>query len=99
MTEIAEKLGFKDLASFRASLKNNPKLHPASGQALMDVYSGYIKPMQAKLPELFGHVPKAPLVMAVVPEYLEKTAPPAYYGPGSPDGTGRPAVCQRIQRD
>jgi len=87
MTGIAEKLGFKDLASFRASLKNNPKMHPASGQALMDLYSGYIKPMQAKLPELFGHVPKAPLVMAVVPEYLGKTAPPAYYGPGSPDGS------------
>jgi uncharacterized protein (DUF885 family) len=86
MTEIALKMGFSDLASFRASLKNNPKLRPASGQALMDTYSGFIKPMQAKLPDLFGHVPKAPLEMGVVPEYLEKTAPPAYYEPGSPDG-------------
>ena len=30
MLAIAQKLGFTDLASFRASLKTNPKLHPAS---------------------------------------------------------------------
>ena len=30
MLEIAEKLGFKDLASFRASLKTNPKLRGAT---------------------------------------------------------------------
>jgi uncharacterized protein (DUF885 family) len=30
MLAIAQKLGFKDLKSFRASLKTNPKLHPAS---------------------------------------------------------------------
>ena len=38
MLAIAQKLGFKDLASFRASLKTNPKLHPASAQALLDAY-------------------------------------------------------------
>ena len=30
MLAIAQKLGFADLKSFRASLKTNPKLHPAS---------------------------------------------------------------------
>ncbi len=55
MLAIAQKLGFKDLNSFRASLKTNPKLHPASADALLDAYRGYLTPMQAKLPQLFRH--------------------------------------------
>lgn len=87
MLAIAKKLGFQDLKSFRASLKTNPKLHPTSGQALLDAYKGYLKPMQAKLPELFGTLPKAPFEVEAVPAYLEKNAPPAYYEAGTPDGS------------
>jgi uncharacterized protein (DUF885 family) len=87
MLAIAEKLGFKDLASFRASLKANPKMHAASADALLDVYRGYLKPMQAKLPELFGRLPKAPFEVVAVPGYAEKTAAPAYYQAGTPDGS------------
>jgi len=87
MLAIAQKLGFADLASFRASLKSNPKLHPASAEALLDAYRGYLGPMQAKLPQLFGRLPKAPFEVAAVPDYLEKTSPPAYYEPGAPDGS------------
>jgi uncharacterized protein (DUF885 family) len=87
MLAIAKKLGFSDLKSFRASLKTNPKLHPTSRQALLDAYSGYLKAMQAKLPELFGTLPKAPFKVEAVPDYLEKTAPPAYYEAGTPDGS------------
>jgi uncharacterized protein (DUF885 family) len=87
MLTIAQKLGFNDLASFRASLKTNPQMHPASADALMAAYSGYIKPMQAKLPELFGRLPKAPLEVVPVPDYLAKTSPPAYYEAGTPDGS------------
>ena len=87
MLEIAQKLGFKDLASFRASLKTNPKLRGATGPALMDDYRAYLKPMQAKLPELFGRLPKAPFEVVPMPDYLEKTSPPAYYEAGTPDGS------------
>jgi len=67
MLAIAEKLGFKDLASFRASLKSNPKLHPVSADALFAAYKGYIAPMEAKLPSLFGRLPKAKLEVVTVP--------------------------------
>jgi len=87
MLVIAQKLGFKDLQSFRASLKSNPKLHPASAEALLDAYRGYLKPMQAKLPSLFGRLPKAPFEVVPVPAYLEKTSAPAYYEAGTPDGS------------
>jgi uncharacterized protein (DUF885 family) len=87
MLAIAQKLGFQDLTSFRASLKTNAKLKPASADALLDAYRGYLKPMQAKLPELFGRLPKAPFEVAAVPDYLEKTSAPAYYEAGTPDGS------------
>jgi uncharacterized protein (DUF885 family) len=87
MLTIAQKLGFADLTSFRLSLKTNPKLHPASAEALLAAYRGYLGPMQAALPTYFGRLPKAPFEVAPVPEYMEKTSPPAYYEPGTPDGS------------
>ena len=87
MLAIAKKLGFSDLKSFRASLKTNPKLKPASAEALLDAYRGYLGPMQAKLPQLFGRLPKAKFEVAPVPDYLAKTSAPAYYEPGAPDGS------------
>ena len=87
MLAIAKKLGFNDLASFRASLKTNPKLKASSPEALLDAYRGYVTPMQAKLPTLFGHLPKAPVEVVPMPDFLAKTAPPAYYEAGTPDGS------------
>jgi uncharacterized protein (DUF885 family) len=87
MLVIAKKLGFNDLKSFTASLKTNPKLHPASADALLAAWREALKPMQAKLPQLFGRLPKAPFEVVQVPSYLEKTSAPAYYEPGAPDGS------------
>lgn len=87
MFAIAQKLGFKDLKSFNASLKTNPKLHPASAESLLEAAHGHLTPMQAKLPSLFGHLPKTPFEVTPVPDYLEKTSAPAYYEAGSPDGS------------
>jgi uncharacterized protein (DUF885 family) len=87
MLAIAQKLGFQDLKSFNASLKTNPKLHPSSREALLAAVNGYLTPMQAKLPQLFGTLPKAKFEVVPVPDYLEKTAAPAYYESGAPDGS------------
>ena len=87
MLAIAQKLGFADLKSFRASLKTNPKLHPASAEALLAAYRGYLGPMQAKLPQLFGRLPKSKFEVDPVPDYMEKNAAPAYYEAGAPDGS------------
>lgn len=87
MLAIAQKLGFQDLKSFRASLKTNPKLKPASADALLDAYRGYLKPMQARLPQLFGHLPKEPFEVVAIPSYMDKDSPAAYYQAGTPDGS------------
>jgi uncharacterized protein (DUF885 family) len=84
---IAEKLGFKNLQAMRASMKTNPKMKPASADALLEAYRGYLGPMQAKLPELFGHIPKIPFEVVPVPDFMAKTAPTAYYQQGAPDGS------------
>jgi uncharacterized protein (DUF885 family) len=87
MLALAQKLGFKDLVSFRVSLKTNPKLHPPSREALLDAYRGYLTPMQAKLPSLFGRLPKASFEVLAVPDYLEKTSSAANYQIGAADGS------------
>jgi uncharacterized protein (DUF885 family) len=89
MLEIARKLGFDDLKAFRESIKNNPKLRPASPEALLAAYQGHVNDMEGKLPQLFGRLPKNKLEVVRMPEYIEKTSPPAYYDPGSPEA-GRP---------
>ena len=91
MLVIAQKLGFKDLASFRASFAGNAKLHAHSTDELIGLYSHYLDQMRPKLPQLFGTLPKAPLVVKPVPEYMQQDQTQAYYVQGSPDGK-RPGV-------
>jgi uncharacterized protein (DUF885 family) len=87
MLAIAQKLGFKDIVGFRASLASNPRMHAASAEEILAAFRNDLAPMQAKLPQLFGHLPKTPSEVVAVPGYLEKTAAPAYYQAGTPDGS------------
>jgi uncharacterized protein (DUF885 family) len=84
---IAKKLGFADVKALQAAAANNPKLFPASKEQLLDAYRGYLDQMRPKLPQLFGRLPKAPLVVTPVPAYLEKEQSAAYYYPGAADGS------------
>ena len=87
MLAIVHQLGFADLKSFRVALAANPKEHPQSTEALIDTYKGYLAPMQAKLPELFGRLPKAPFEVVPMPTFAEKSSPMAYYNQGTADGS------------
>src|ERR1019366_2211053 len=49
MTAIAKKEGFADLASFRASLKTNPKYIPTSSEQILESFRHYIAEMEPKL--------------------------------------------------
>jgi uncharacterized protein (DUF885 family) len=87
MLVIAKKLGYADVAALRAAISANPKLHPTSRDALLDLYRVDIDKMRPKLPELFGRLPKAPLTVEAVPAFMEKDQAPAYYEQGTPDGS------------
>jgi uncharacterized protein (DUF885 family) len=88
---IAHKLGFTDIKTLESAAAANPKLFPTSKDQLLDAYRGVLDRMRPKLPELFGRLPKAPLVVMPVPAYLEKDQAPAYYDHGAPDGS-RPGM-------
>jgi uncharacterized protein (DUF885 family) len=84
---IAQKLGFADIKALDKAASSNPKLYPTSKEQLLNAYRGYLDQMRPKLPQLFGRLPKAPLVVEPVPEYAEKDQAAAYYEQGSPDGS------------
>lgn len=87
MLEIARSLGFDDLRAFNAAIDGNPALKPKSGQHIIDLYRQYIDQMYAKLPQLFGRLPRASLEVVPVPAFREKAAAAASYETGSPDGS------------
>lgn len=87
MTKIAKSQGFADLASFRASLKTNPKAHATSREDILNRYRGYLAQMQPELPKLFGLLPKTKVVVMPVEAFREKEAPMAEYHQGTPDGS------------
>ncbi len=84
MTAIAKKEGFADLASFRASLKTNPKYIPTSADQILDDFRRYIAQMQPKLPELFTLLPKSPVTVEAIPAFQAAAA--THYVTGTPDG-------------
>jgi len=87
MLQIAKKLGYADLKSFNAAVEANPDLKAKSRQQMLDFYSKYIDQMYAKLPQLFGRLPKAKLEVLPVQDFREKEASGASYENGSPDGS------------
>ena len=84
MTVIAKKEGFADLASFRASLKTNPKYIPASSEQILDDFRKYIAQMEPKLPQLFTLLPKSPVTVEAIPPFQAAAA--THYITGTPDG-------------
>jgi len=84
MTKLAQSQGYKDLASFREALNNDPKWKPTSGQQILDDYKKYIHQMEPKLPELFGLLPKSPVTVEPIPDFAKAAA--THYVQGTPDG-------------
>jgi uncharacterized protein (DUF885 family) len=84
MLVIANKEGFADLTSFRASLKTNPKYIPTSAEQILDDFRHYIAQMEPKLPQLFTLLPKSPVTVEAIPAFQSAAA--THYVTGTPDG-------------
>jgi uncharacterized protein (DUF885 family) len=87
MLTIAKKLGFDDLKSFNAAIEKNPDLRPKSREHILELYRKYIDQMYAKLPELFGRLPRAGVEVIAIPAFREATAAGADYNAPAPDGS------------
>ena len=91
MEKIAKSLGYADRKAFDAAIEKDPKLHAHSRQEIVDLYTKYIDRMWAKLPQMFGRLPKAKVVVKPTEPFREATASGAEYNTGTPDGS-RPGV-------
>jgi uncharacterized protein (DUF885 family) len=87
MIAVVNQLGYKDMNSFKAAVDADPKLHARSREQILDLYRKYEDQMYARLPEMFGRLPKAKLEVMPVEEFREKEAPDAAYMDGAPDGS------------
>jgi len=87
MIVVAHKLGFKDLASLNQHIKEERSFYAKSGQQVLDLYAKYAREMEAQLPKLFGHLPKAKLIVVPMEAARAKNAVPADYTDGSADGS------------
>lgn len=84
MTRLAKEQGYKDLASFRTAVNNDPKWKPTSEQQIVDDFANYIHQMEPRLPELFGLLPKSPVTVEPIPDFAKAEA--THYVNGTPDG-------------
>jgi uncharacterized protein (DUF885 family) len=84
MIAIAKEEGFADLASFRASLKTNPKYIPTSADQILEDFRRYIAQMEPKLPDLFTLLPKSRVTVEAIPAFQAAAA--THYVTGTPDG-------------
>ena len=87
MIAVVNQLGYKDMKSFKAAVDADPKLHAQSREQILDLYRKYEDQMYAKLPQMFGRLPKAKLEVRPVEEFREKEASDASYEDGAPDGS------------
>jgi len=96
MLGIMEKVGFKgSLAQFFGHLRTDAQFYLSNDDAGRAAYLAHcekvIADFSARLDEWFITKPKAPLIVKRVEPYREKSAPPAFYNPPSPDGS-RPGI-------
>jgi uncharacterized protein (DUF885 family) len=96
MRAIMQQVNFEgDLQAFFEWLRNEPQFYypegPEGKEAYLTEAKRLIDGMQARLPELFRTLPKAPMIVKAVEPFREKSAGKAFYQRPSQDGM-RPGV-------
>lgn len=90
MNKIKEQVGFKGtLQQFMQHLRTDPKFYYSSKDSLMNGFRQILVKMDAKLPELFGRLPKAKWDLKEIEAYRADAAPDAYYY-SAPEDFSRP---------
>jgi uncharacterized protein (DUF885 family) len=84
MAVLAKANGYKDLATFRDHIENDPKYKAVSAEAIVEDFRKYIAQMQPHLPELFNLLPKTAVTVEPIPPFQAAAA--THYQNGTPDG-------------
>lgn len=88
MKAIMAKVGFKGtLNQFFEHIRTSPQFYHTTREAYLAEVDSHVKAMEAKLPEFFGILPKAPLQVKAVEAFREKSAGKAFYSSPAPDGS------------
>ena len=83
MLQIAKKLGFNDLKTLQRRDGDESRGEARSrGSRSSTLYRKYTDQMYAKLPQLFGRLPKARVEVVPMPAFREKDASGAAYDTG-----------------
>ncbi len=96
MMALKDKVGFKgDLDAFFKFIDNDPQFRfpntDAGRQAYIDTATAVLDNIKKELPNYFGLLPKADLVVKRVEAFREQDGAAQHYFPGTPDGS-RPGV-------
>ena len=96
MEKIKDQVGFKGtLNEFFTFMRTAPQFILPDTDPGRDQYiklaDGYLSNMKKKLPEYFGKLPKADLIVKRVEPFREEKGGAQHYFPGTPDGS-RPGV-------
>lgn len=96
METIREKVGFQgDLTAFLAFMRTDKQFYEPSTDAGRAAYlkkaDDYVTAMKAKIPEYFGILPKADLIVKRVEAFREEPGGVQHYFQGTPDGS-RPGI-------
>ena len=91
MEAIRETVGFKgDLKAFFEFMRTDKQFYlpdtDAGRAAYLKTAEGYLDAMKVKLPEYFGRLPKAPLIVKRVEAFREVRGGAAHYFSPTPDG-------------
>jgi uncharacterized protein (DUF885 family) len=84
---IGKTLGFADFAAFKTHVRGNRKLYAKSREDILARYRKYTDQMYAKIPSLFGRLPRQKMTIEPVEQFREKEASGAQYDQGTKDGT------------
>jgi uncharacterized protein (DUF885 family) len=92
MEAIKEKVGFKgSLQDFFAFVNKDPQFYypntDEGRQTYLDESEKFLAEIEQKLPDYFGILPKADLVVKRVEAFREQDGAPAHYRQGTPDGS------------
>lgn len=91
ITALAKTAGYPDANTFTKAVFSDPKLKAKNREEILDNFRRYIGNMEPKLPQLFGRLPKGKLIVASVPEFMEKDSSTQYIQ-GTPDGSRKGQV-------
>jgi uncharacterized protein (DUF885 family) len=91
MRAIMQEVGFTGtLRAFVKTLRHDPRFYYTTADSLVDGFKAILAAMDAKMPLLFGRLPKAEYGFKEMEAYRAPEAPDAYYYP-APDDRSRPA--------